>query len=310
MEFLIGKLEDTEEIVTVLKKSLGAGKLPKSAEIWKYKHFLNPFGESLIIVAKEEGKIIGVRALMRFDWRLNHSKEFKTFRAVDTGVLPDYQGVGVFNKMNKMAVDNASERGFFFIFNTPNEKSLPGNLKLGWKKVDNINVSFKPLIPQFKRKPHFNLPKAKDLSIVSNLTNESNKINSRRNRIFIPKSPEYLLWRYIQNPLQDYQCYFSEDYFIAFYEKKHSNFNELRISECIFFERNARREIEEIIISFAKSKGANIITFSPRLDIFKFKFSLKLGPILVIKTLIEKMEGLNPKNLNQWNYHLGDLELF
>lgn len=310
MEFLIGKLEDTEEIVTVLKKSLGEGKLPKSIKIWKYKHFSNPFGESLIIVAKEKGKIIGVRALMRFDWRVNDLEEFKALRAVDTGVLPEYQGIGVFNKMNNMAVEIAQKRGFSFIFNTPNQKSLPGNLKLGWKKVDNINVSIKPLIPQFKKGTQFNMPETNDLRIITNLTNESNRINSRRNKILIPKSSEYLRWRYIQNPLQNYQCYFSSDYFIAFYVKKHSRVNELRISECIFLKEKARKEIEEIIISSARLKKANIITFSSKLDIFKCKFSLKVGPLLVIKALIDKKEFLKFENLNQWYYHLGDLELF
>ena len=53
MEIRLATPDDVSEIVTVLRQSLGESKLPKSAEIWNYKHTENPFENTLLSVYKK-----------------------------------------------------------------------------------------------------------------------------------------------------------------------------------------------------------------------------------------------------------------
>ena len=39
--------------------------------------------------------------------------------------------------------------GDHFIFNTPNSQSIPGYLKMDWKKVDKLKDSLAPINPIF-----------------------------------------------------------------------------------------------------------------------------------------------------------------
>lgn len=55
---------DISSIVLLLKDSLGESLTPKSEALWNWKHQTNPFGNSPILVAEDEGKLVGVRSFM------------------------------------------------------------------------------------------------------------------------------------------------------------------------------------------------------------------------------------------------------
>ncbi len=122
--------QDIPEILRVLKASLGETSSKKTESVWRYKHVDNPFGKSLVLVAVENDKIIGVRALMRWNWQLGN-QIFSAYRAVDTATHPKHQGKGIFKKLTLRAIEMAKEQRDNFIFNTPNTQSLPGYLKMG-----------------------------------------------------------------------------------------------------------------------------------------------------------------------------------
>jgi hypothetical protein len=58
MEIRKATLHDIPEIVLLLKTSLGEKLMPKSESFFIWKHLKNPFGESKILIAEEENKII------------------------------------------------------------------------------------------------------------------------------------------------------------------------------------------------------------------------------------------------------------
>ena len=67
--------EDLNSILKVLKASLGETSSRKNDAVWNYKHVLNPFGKSLVLVAEEGNELIGVRAFMCWQWQ-KRSKDF------------------------------------------------------------------------------------------------------------------------------------------------------------------------------------------------------------------------------------------
>ena len=93
-------------------------------------HPVDPFGRSFMLVAETDGRIVGLRAFMRWEF-VAGDRRFRAVRAVDTATHPDHQGKGIFSRLTLEALDSLRDQADF-IFNTPNEKSLPGYLKMGW----------------------------------------------------------------------------------------------------------------------------------------------------------------------------------
>ncbi len=305
---------DIPEIIMVLRASIGESKLPKTEKIWKYKHFDNPFGTSLVLLAEDFGRIIGVRAFMKWEWNLNGTR-FSALRAVDTGILPENQGKGVFKALNSAGLELTKENGGHFIFNTPNFKSLPANLKMGWKRIDKLKIVFTP--GKFRKrnfkKENFQYRKSIDLNALDlqELLEGYNSLQSQKGKIYTPKSHDYLHWRYEQNPLQEYQIIADKDFYIAAYLKPHKHFTELRIAEHIYYNQVGSDKIKKAVLEMNKIFRAELISFTSDLKLSSIQFSGKLGPVMVYRNLnLNTGRQKKISNLVNWSYTLGDLELF
>lgn len=90
---------------------------------WKYRD--NPFGDSLHIIVLENEKVISTRVF----WRLDVDG-VESYQCVDTSVLSEYQGKGLFAKTVKTALKVIGDKQ---IYNYPNSNSAPAYLKYGWK---------------------------------------------------------------------------------------------------------------------------------------------------------------------------------
>ncbi len=307
---------DFPEIVTVLKASLGEQDLPLSEEIWNYKHVDNPFGRSLVLVAEDNGIIAGVRAFMSWKWQYLN-KSYSAYRAVDTATHPDFQGKGIFKKLTLEAIELAKQQEDQFIFNTPNEQSRPGYLKMGWETVDKLKVALKPAYASFWKfyikdisYSVSNNSKAKDLQLLCELWNS--KLETSQG-LFTPKSMEYLQWRYQANPLQQYEVFIDNGIYMAGYVKKRRGFKELRIAECIFDDNEInKKKINSLINLWCSKFGIQVISYSPEsLNLSLTLVNSKIGPILTLRDLnLSKKELGTFTKVNNWNYSLGDLELF
>ncbi|SDS79480.1 Acetyltransferase (GNAT) domain-containing protein [Gillisia sp. Hel1_33_143] len=308
-----GTSSDTKEIISVLKASLGESKLPKTEEIWQFKHFDNPFGKSLILLAEEDDKIVGVRAFMRWQWQMGN-KVFSAYRAVDTATHPNYQGKGIFKNLTLRALEIAKENGDHFIFNTPNSQSLPGYIKMDWKKVNKLKVHLAPVNPinfiRSKKDHQYFIQKNRNESSFDELVRNFNAINASRPELFSVKSSEYLAWRYENNPLQKYDVRSDDDFYLATYIKKHKKFNELRIVEQIYIDKKGLKKLNDEIKLLTKNLNVHVITNSKKLPNI-LQLSGNLGPILTLRNLnFDKAMNDELLDLNNWNYTIGDLELF
>ncbi|MFN4762586.1 GNAT family N-acetyltransferase [Gillisia sp. Q332] len=304
--------QDIPEILRVLKASLGETSSKKTESVWRYKHVDNPFGKSLVLVAVENGSIIGVRALMRWKWQLGKDV-FSTFRAVDTATHPDHQGKGIFKKLTLRAIEIAKENGDSFIFNTPNTQSLSGYLKMGWEEVDKLKIRAKLANPLNwvgnKRYRHYEINNNSSDVQITKLISKYNDLKSGENKLFTLKSPEYLSWRYENNPLQEYEVKAETDFYLAGYIKQHKFFKELRITEHIYSDDSGLVKISNAVKKISKKFGAQVIT-STELKA-GLGFSGNYGPVLTLRDVnLDSNLKRELLQLNNWSYTLGDLELF
>ncbi|MGY5851066.1 GNAT family N-acetyltransferase [Salegentibacter sp. F14] len=299
--------DDIPQILRVLKASLGEISSKKTEEVWRYKHIANPFGESLVLVAEEEGEIIGVRAFMRWQWQKGE-QVYSAFRAVDTATHPDHQGKGIFKKLTLKALEIGKERGDHFVFNTPNAQSKPGYLKMGWEEVNKLKIQLRPLNLLQLKKKEFDYGISGNENIVKGLLSSYFNELKAVNRLFTPKDMDYLKWRYLNNPLQNYLVIFGKEYFIAGYVKERKRFKEFRVSEAII-SKAGRKSAKSAILKSAKTSGAKVLSISPDFGLhFKAGITGNFGPVLTFKPInLSQPEFLK---LKSWAYSLGDLELF
>lgn len=308
--------KDIPEIINVLKASLGEADLPITEIIWNFKHFRNPFGSSLVLVAEEDGEITGVRAFMRWKWQKGE-KIYNTFRAVDTATHPLFQGKGIFKRLTLEAVEIGAKTGNSFVFNTPNDNSRSGYLKMEWREAGNIKVALEPVFNMsglfIKEDPVYSSNFNSSIKDIESLCLNWNKRMRVQKKIFTPKSLKYLKWRYEDNPLQSYEIAVASNFYIAGYVKKRKNIRELRIAELICNEDlMTQREVRGIIKKWSRRFKVQVVSYAP--TILKTGFPViigNFGPILTVRKLqLADNDFEQVRNVSNWDYHLGDLELF
>lgn len=302
---------DTSAIIKLLQISLGENLVKKTSAIWDYKHLKNPFGMSHVLLAEQEGILVGVRAFMQWKWQLEE-EVWTSYRAVDTATHPKHQGKGIFKKLTLTALEDVQEKGDCFVFNTPNNQSRPGYLKMGWKEVGKINVAVVFTFCYFFRLLFKSQTAEKvDNSKLEALCQLHNNHFKYKSVIFTPKSMSYLKWRYEENLLQEYHVISTPNFYIAMYIKKHKFFRELRVVETIgSFKKDQHSKICNSIIEYAFKNKCWLITLEDK-RLFKVRIYGAFGPKLTFKSLTSNAEfikrALDTKN---WKYSIGDLELF
>ena len=80
---------------------------------------------------------------MRWEFLVD-GRPVKAVRAVDTATHPDHRGRGVFAGLTQHALDVLRDDGVAFVFNTPNDRSRPGYLAMGWQPVRRLAVLARP----------------------------------------------------------------------------------------------------------------------------------------------------------------------
>jgi GNAT superfamily N-acetyltransferase len=129
--------EDLPQVLDLLQSSLGWIPDAQYAAFYRWKHHDNPFGRSPAWVAVDRDRIVGLRVWLR--WRFTRSgRSWDAVRAVDTATHPEYQGRGIFRLLTTASLDTLRGEGVAHVFNTPNEQSRPGYLKMGWVEVGKL----------------------------------------------------------------------------------------------------------------------------------------------------------------------------
>jgi GNAT superfamily N-acetyltransferase len=137
-------VDDLPAILELARRSLGWNGDDDDERFFRWKHLENPLGPSPMWVATVGGRVVGFRTFLRWQFARTDDSRLLAVRAVDTATDPDYQGRGIFSRLTLHAIDELRDEGVGIIFNTPNTKSLPGYLKMGWHIVGRPAVSVMP----------------------------------------------------------------------------------------------------------------------------------------------------------------------
>jgi len=131
---------DRPAIMALCRSTLGWGDDQRFDRLFEWKHETNAFGRSYCWVAVDGDQVVGLRLFMRWEF-LHDGRPVSAVRAVDTATHPDYQGRGIFTALTMHGLEQIASDGVEFVFNTPNDKSRPGYLKMGWSEVGRLRAS-------------------------------------------------------------------------------------------------------------------------------------------------------------------------
>jgi predicted acetyltransferase len=315
---------DIPSIVNLLKSSLGESLLPKSEDYWRWKHIKNPFGESPVLVAIEENEIIGVRALMRWNWTYK-GQLYTAVRAVDTATHPLHQGKGIFKKLTLQLLEHCKAARYRFVFNTPNDSSKPGYLKMGWNEAGKLPINICIGAPlgifsgsRVNGQPDDDSSMSQLLTLqgLDSVINQYKRDN--QSQLITDYSKSYLQWRYLQVPVVKYHAIFIEKdnsciAFAIFRIKKSLLGKEMRITELMCPDESVIPSMRKLIRRKANEHQATFITTATgtTTDVLGWMrlTDIRVGPVVTVKNIFEmQMNMLN--RFCSWQPSIGDLELF
>ncbi|CAN5695078.1 hypothetical protein BH23GEM6_BH23GEM6_18150 [soil metagenome] len=335
-----GTAADTDQILKLVKLSLGEGAIPRDRLYWNWKHHENPFGESPILLAESEGELVGLRVFMRWDWK-SGSQTIRAVRAVDTATHPDWRGRGIFSRLTLALVEQVREEGVHLVFNTPNDQSRPGYLKMGWRAVGRTDLWIRPqrpisiaraLLSRFRGSAEQNSqPVVHDgqlagevLSAKSNLASAllSESERGADDRLSVHRDYEYLHWRYVSIPGITYLAMAEVDRgegaVVIYRLKKQGMLNEIRVCDIVAGPGKHSRKIARALLSRLRGSDGDYVSAMAASGTAEKRILLgagflpapRLGPILTVLPLNQLPGAADPLQRNSWRPTIGDMELF
>jgi GNAT superfamily N-acetyltransferase len=329
---------DEPSVMSLLSATLGAGPAgTRPPEFFRWKHLQSPFGRSYMLVAEEDGRIVGLRAFLR--WRFHVGDTVvHAVRAVDTATHPDYQGRGIFSRLTRRALSDLSGR-VDLVFNTPNHKSLPGYLKMGWRQVGRVPVSIRvrrvgPMVSALTKlrarassgrvlrpRPEIAAEAAGEVlhdPRMSSLLAEGEE--GPADRFSTPRDSRYLQWRYGSAPLLDYRAVRQERGgelagIALFRVRPRGELWESTVDEVIV-RRGDRATARRLLLGVAHAADVDHLTChfpsgSTAAGAARSAGFIRApgGVKLVVHPLRDEVQP-DPTGLRSWALTLGDLEVF
>ena len=206
-DLVIRRYEDADEevVLPLLAASLGKTVDDRYRALFRWKHLENPFGRSFMWVGEMGGRVVGFRAFLRWRFSDPDGHAVEAVRAVDTATHPDAQGLGVFRTLTLHGLDEMRPAGIQLVFNTPNDQSRPGYLKMGWHVDGRVPVQVRPRgIAALWRMARSRTP-AEAASLAVDLGDPvADHVDLLQDRprettagaLCTDRSPEFLRWRY------------------------------------------------------------------------------------------------------------------
>ena len=315
--------QDRPGIVTLLRHALGWADDNRYERLFAWKHRDNPFGASPAWVALDGNHVVGLRILMR--WQFERGSEVvHAVRAVDTATHPEYQGRGIFTGLTRRALDELAADGTAFVFNTPNDQSRPGYLKMGWRDVGRLPIVARltssltgglRMLRARTAAERWSAPTtagvaASDVlddkeAVAQLLAARPSSAGLRTNA-----SPAYLAWRYA-SPLVDYRAMVAPGGIargVALFRVRQRG----RARECalddVIVAGGSRAAVRDLVRNVTRAVDADyLVAIDPQPVAPGGLVRIpRLGPRLTWRAVTPG--GMPP--LAQWDLRLGDVELF
>ena len=312
---------DDDAVLALLQASLGWVPDELFASFFDWKHRQSPFGPSPAWVAVDGERIVGFRTFLRWEFE-QAGRIRRAVRAVDTATHPDFQGRGIFSALTRAGLDAMRDDGVDFVFNTPNDNSRPGYLKMGWHVVGRLPVSARMRSPASAvrvlraRVPADKWSMACDAGVpaVDALRDDAGvaallSARPTTNGLSTRRTPSFLTWRYGFEPLR-YRAILAgqrvQDGLIIFRVRRRGRATEVVVCD-VLVPAGDRRAAVRLAGAALRETGADyaLRIGGPAIE-SRFIRLPRQGPILTWRDVCEMQQPA----LDEWSLTMGDVELF
>ncbi|MEZ5243791.1 MAG: GNAT family N-acetyltransferase [Acidimicrobiales bacterium] len=313
-----GTNDDIPAAIAVAAAALGWRRDEPNEAFFRWKHLDNPAGPSPMWLAIDDthagtDTVAGFRTMLRWNFTGPDGATRRAVRAVDTATHPDHQRRGIFRALTTAAVDELTADGIEFVFNTPNDNSRPGYLRMGWREVGRIPTRFAlrgptslPRLAQARTAAQkWSEPCALGVTVdraIDDLV-ELDAATPSPSAIATTRTRDHLLWRYGFEPLA-YRVIRSDDAAAVIRLRRRGPALEAVLAEVFSPDAKATRRLlrrlrhdlsaDHLLTLARPPHPAPWLPTLPR-----------LGPRLTVRDLA----GTGP-DLEDFRFALGDIELF
>lgn len=312
---------DEAPVLALLATTLGWLPDDHHAAFFAWKHRDNPFGPSPGWVATVDGTVIGFRTFLRWELAWD-GRLVGAARAVDTATAPGHQGRGVFSRLTLHGLEALRAGGTAFVFNTPNDRSRPGYLKMGWQVIGRVPLTARPRGPaglarmvrarvpaeMWSRPSPAGVPAAEALADDGAV--EALLGAQPAGGLSTHRSAAYLRWRYAGFAPLGYRALLlgqgAEDGMALFRLRRRGAATEATVVELLVPEGDAGA-MARLAGRVVRDSGADYAVCGPGGPALRAGFLPlpKVGPVLTWRPLAEPARP----ELASWRVALGDVEL-
>ncbi len=117
-------------------------------EVLTWQYWDNPFGAPEVWLWEDAGRIVGHYAVVAYPGKLD-GRPARLGIGIDAAVDPDCQGLRLFGPMAATLYDHALAGAFDAVLCYPNEHSVRGIARQGWRELGLLRTRLLPLQPQW-----------------------------------------------------------------------------------------------------------------------------------------------------------------
>ena len=223
---------------------------PVDEKIIIQRYIENPYQDLLMCIAEERGKIVANYSAVPIRCQIGN-KEIKAALSLNTMTHPEYEGKGLFVELASRLYSKMESEQYSFIIGFPNY--LSNGIfckKLDWKNIYEIPTMEKELDGNRKKMIERNAANRKEdwTRLCLHLPNQ----------IHISKKYEYLKWRYIDHPTNQYYLLKISDncWSIYHFYNKEMNLTEIHANENV----NENNDMLDQLTNFALLENVKKIT--------------------------------------------------
>ncbi len=196
----------------------------------KWQYFDNPNGNAVIVSTRDKitNELGGVYVVNPVDLMID-GQRVKAALSLNTFIREDFRGLGLFTKTAQKCYEQTLKRNIDIVIGFPNNNSYHGFIKkLSFADMGNINYLIKPLnllgvlknsllknnntlqinIPEKQLSQHFIIKKYNE-KLTPKITTFFDAVNNTH-QFTTARDLNYLKWRYINHPSNDYHIHFIE----------------------------------------------------------------------------------------------------
>lgn len=306
----------------LVRLALGGGteRSPRTPEFFSWKHSQSPFGQSFSLGVRclRSADLVGLRLFQPWNF-LSGGDSIRGVRAVDTCTHPDHQRKGIFSYLTRLALQDLASEKVDLVFNTPNKKSLPGYLKLGWELFCEVPIMIRAVPVGRRVTGSHDRQSLEDVLRMFSVADVEHLLAATRvdSGFQIDKSLRYLQWRYSGHPTVKYYYSFlseaNELRALAVWCET-SRFGLRELALCELFSQ-APPAASELIVDILSKSCCHFAVTAFRHPSYGEGFWSELGfrrvPLKTLSvTVLPLVERLRPRNSLNLIFSTGDLQIF